>query len=113
MHTRTLGNSDLTVSEVGLGCWQLGGDFGPITQPTVEAILHSALAAGITFFDTADVYGNGASERYLGQHLSGVSPRPVIATKYGRGDGSYPDGYSLTHLRDSVKRAQDRLKTDA
>lgn len=113
MQTRQLGKSDLTLSEVGLGCWQLGGDFGPITADTVAEIIDTALAEGITFFDTADVYGDGASERYLGEHLGTRDPKPVIATKYGRGDGSYPDGYSLTHMRDSVKRAQDRLKTDS
>ncbi|WP_024459769.1 aldo/keto reductase [Marinimicrobium sp. LS-A18] len=112
MQTRKLGNSELVLSEVGLGCWQLGGDFGPITADTVEAILQTALDEGITFFDTADVYGGGASETYLGQHLANRNPKPVIATKYGRGDGAYPDGYSLTHMQDSVKRAQDRLKTD-
>lgn len=113
MQTRQLGKSDLTLSEIGLGCWQLGGDFGPITADTVAEIIDTALAEGITFFDTADVYGDGASERYLGEHLGTRDPKPVIATKYGRGDGSYPDGYSLTHMRDSVKRAQDRLKTDS
>lgn len=112
MQTRQLGKSDLRLSEVGLGCWQLGGDFGPISADTVAEIIDTALAEGITFFDTADVYGDGASERYLGEHLGSLTPKPVIATKYGRGDGSYPDGYSLTHMRDSVKRAQDRLKTD-
>lgn len=112
MQTRKLGNSELVLSEVGLGCWQLGGDFGPITADTVEAIIQAALEEDITFFDTADVYGGGASETYLGEHLGSRSPKPVIATKYGRGDGAYPDGYSLTHMQDSVKRAQDRLKTD-
>jgi len=112
MQTRTLGKSDLTLSEVGLGCWQLGGDFGPIEAQTVEAIIATALEEKIDFFDTADVYGGGASESFLGQHLGSRSPRPTIATKYGRGDGSYPDGYSLTHMRDSVRRSQDRLKTD-
>jgi len=112
MQTRTLGKSDLTLSEVGLGCWQLGGDFGPIEAQTVEAIIATALEEKTDFFDTADVYGGGASESFLGQHLGSRSPKPTIATKYGRGDGAFPDGYSLTHMRDSVRRSQDRLKTD-
>lgn len=112
MQTRTLGNSNLQLSEVGLGCWQLGGDFGPIEPKTVEDIIVAALESGISFFDTADVYGGGASERFLGEHLGNRDPKPVIATKYGRGDGAYPDGYSLTHMRDSIKRQQDRLQTD-
>lgn len=112
MKTRTLGNTGFNVSEVGLGCWQLGGDFGPIDNPTVDSIFSAAHDAGINFFDTADVYGDGASERYVGEHLTGSAPEPIIATKYGRAGGTYPDGYSLTDLRDSLKRAQDRLQRD-
>lgn len=112
MKKRTLGSSNLAVSEVGLGCWQLGGDFGPIGENTANAIVNAALDQGVTFFDTADVYGGGKSESYLGQALAGVGDDIKIATKYGRGAGSYPDGYSLIDLRDSVKRSQDRLKRD-
>lgn len=112
MNQRQLGNSDLQVSEVGLGCWQLGGDFGPIEEKTVGAILETALDKQVNFFDTADVYGAGASERYLGERLSQNEPRPVIATKYGRGSETYPDKYSLSNLRDAVRRSQDRLQRD-
>lgn len=121
MKFRQLGNSDLQVSEVGLGCWQLGGDFGPIEAQTVEQIIAEALRSGVNFFDTADVYGGGASERYLGEHLvrqysqlpqSPDRSRPIIATKYGRGGDAYPNGYSLINLRDSVRRAHDRLQTE-
>lgn len=120
MKFRQLGNSDLQVSEVGLGCWQLGGDFGPIAAQTVEQIIAEALSSGINFFDTADVYGAGASECYLGEQLmqqhsqreqAQLQPRPMIATKYGRGGDAYPNGYSLDNLRDSVRRAHDRLQT--
>lgn len=112
MKSRPLGNTELKVSEVGLGCWQFGGDFGPIDKGTVSAIIDAALTAGINFFDTADVYGAGASERYLGDNLKSVDPAPIIATKYGRGPGTYPDGYSFDDLKDSVSRAQDRLRRD-
>lgn len=112
MKFRQLGNSDLQLSEVGLGCWQLGGDFGPIEEQTVEQIVETALESEIRFFDTADVYGGGASEQYLGELLGKRSNRPVIATKYGRGGETYPDKYSLTNMRDAVRRSQDRLKTD-
>ncbi|WP_414828858.1 aldo/keto reductase [Alteromonas sp. H39] len=110
--TRSLGGTTLKLSEVGLGCWQLGGDFGPIDEATATAIIKQAVDDGITFFDTADVYGDGQSERYLGETLSTLAPDAVIATKYGRGEGTYPDGYSLNDLRDAVKRAQDRLQRD-
>lgn len=112
MKVRQLGKSDLSVSEVGLGCWQLGGDFGPIETARIAEIIAAAIDSGIVFFDTADVYGDGASERYLGEHLAQRQPRPVIATKYGRGGDAYPDKYSLMNMRDAIKRAQDRLQTN-
>lgn len=112
MKQRELGKSGLSVSEIGLGCWQLGGDFGPIEASRVNDIVESALAAGINFFDTADVYGAGASEKYLGEYLANQQPAPIIATKYGRGGETYPDKYSLANMRDAVQRAQDRLKRD-
>lgn len=108
---RVLGKSGFKISETGLGCWQLGGDFGPIEDARAYAILEAALEQGINFFDTADVYGAGRSERYLGKVL-GAEKDILIATKYGRGGDTYPDNYSLTDLRDSVKRAQDRLQRD-
>lgn len=110
MKLRQLGNTDLSISEVSLGCWQFGGDFGPIQEDTVNHILETALGRGINFFDTADVYGAGRSESLLGKALPG--PQPYIATKYGRGADAYPDQYSLINLRDSIRRAQDRLKRD-
>ncbi len=112
MKKRLLGNSGMEIGEVGLGCWQLGGDFGPLSDSSAQQILEAALAEGINFFDTADVYGAGKSESYLGQLLSACGSDICIATKYGRGEGSYPDGYSLADLRDAVKRAQDRLRRD-
>lgn len=108
MKKRKLGNSDLLVSEVGLGCWQLGGDFGPVEDAQASDILHAALESGINFFDTADVYGAGKSESYIGQNVS----QNIVATKYGRGPETYPDKYSLTNMRDAIRRAQDRLQRD-
>ncbi len=113
MKKRILGSSNLSVSEVGLGCWQLGGDFGPIEREQAVGIVEAALEQGVTFFDTADVYGGGQSEIYLGEALAKAAPDIKIATKYGRGEGSYPDGYSLVDLRDAVCRAQDRLQRDS
>lgn len=109
MKKRTLGNSELVISEVGLGCWQLGGDFGPVDESRARDILASALESDINFFDTADVYGAGQSERYIGQGIKGDA---IVATKYGRGAETYPDKYSLTNMRDALRRAQDRLQRD-
>src|SRR5690606_876128 len=108
---RVLGKSGVEVSECGLGCWQLGGDFGPIDDARALSVLEAALEQGVNFFDTADVYGAGRSERYLGKVL-GAKKDIFIATKYGRDGNTYPDKYSLTDLRDSIKRAQDRLQRE-
>ncbi len=110
MQTRKLGNSNLQPSEIGLGCWQFGGDFGPIEDHTVDEIIHSALSQKINFFDTADVYGAGRSEQLLGRFFSQNQPAPIIATKYGRGGETYPDKYTQVNMRDAVRRAQDRLQ---
>jgi aryl-alcohol dehydrogenase-like predicted oxidoreductase len=92
MKTRRLGKTGFEVSEIGLGCWQLGGDFGPVGDETADAILTHAHNAGVTFWDTADVYGGGLSESRIGVHAKG--PDVVIATKLGRGGGLYPNGYT-------------------
>lgn len=111
MQERKLGNSGLVISEIGLGCWQLGGDFGPIETQRVENIVAAAQDAKITFYDTADVYGAGASEAHLGRQIADV-PNAIIATKYGRGGDCYPSGYTFNNMQDSVKRSQDRLQRD-
>jgi len=92
MLTRQLGRSKIEVSALGLGCWAIGGPYWENGQPRgwgavddEESLrgLARALELGITFFDTADVYGCGHSERLLGQALAGVRDRVVIATKFG------------------------------
>jgi aryl-alcohol dehydrogenase-like predicted oxidoreductase len=107
MKTRRLGKTGYEVSEIGLGCWQLGGDFGPVGDETADAILTHAHNAGVTFWDTADVYGGGLSESRIGVHAKG--PDVVIATKLGRGGGLYPNGYSKTAVRESLVASAKRL----
>ena len=68
MKYRTLGKTGIMVSEIGLGCWQFGGDFGPTQDENSLATMAEATQAGITFFDTADVYGDGRSERVIRQY---------------------------------------------
>jgi aryl-alcohol dehydrogenase-like predicted oxidoreductase len=107
MKTRRLGRTGYEVSEIGLGCWQLGGDFGPVGDETAKAILDAANAAGISFWDTADVYGGGLSETRIGQHAKG--PNVHVATKVGRGGKMFPDGYSKDAVRASLKGSAERL----
>ena len=108
---RKLGKSGFNIGEIGLGCWQLGGDFGPIDDQRAHDILQAGIEQGINFFDTADVYGAGRSEKYLGEVIA-ANRDILIATKYGRDGNTYPDKYSLIDLRDSLKRAQDRIQRD-
>jgi aryl-alcohol dehydrogenase-like predicted oxidoreductase len=91
MLTRRLGKSGITVSAMGLGCWAIGGPFwhdgwvgyGNVDDDESIRAIHRALDLGVTFFDTADAYGCGHSERILGQALTGQRDRVVIATKFG------------------------------
>lgn len=107
---RPLGDSGLEVSEVGLGCWQLGGDFGPIDEQRVNQILAAADSSGITFWDTADVYGGGQSERLIGDWCKNNKRDRVIATKFGRNGELYPNGYTADNIRRSIDDSLQRLQ---
>ena len=75
MNKRIFGNSNFHVSEVGLGCWQLGGDcWGDLDEAEALGILRAAVESGVNFLDTADVYGGGRSEQLIGKFLKG-NPR--------------------------------------
>lgn len=107
MKTRRLGKTGFEVSEIGLGCWQLGGDFGPVEDEAASAILDAANGAGINFWDTADVYGNGLSERRIGAHAK--APGVKVATKLGRSGALFPNKYSKDRLRESLVGSAQRL----
>ncbi len=113
MNTRTFGDTGLTISEMGLGCWQFGGDFGPMEKQTAISILKTSEEEGVTFFDTADVYGNGRSESIIGEYLSGRNHGITVATKFGREQGVYPDGYNEKTLREKTEDSLKRLKVEA
>ncbi len=114
MKTRKLGSKGFNVSEVALGCWQLGADWGnSITKEKGLAILEAAVNNGITFFDTADVYGNGRSEKLIGEFLNITDKNIQIATKFGRAGDAYPDKYSKDVLRRTVEGSLKRLGVNA
>lgn len=112
MNNRKLGKSGLDVSEIGLGCWQFGGDFGAIDDSRATATLSSATAAGVNFFDTADVYGAGRSETLIGQYCSGLDERPTVATKVGRSGDLFPGNYAYGDVRRHLEESASRLRTD-
>ncbi len=105
----------MTVGEVGLGCWQLSGsDWGAVSDEDALAILRAAAESGVTFFDTADVYGGGRSEELIGRYLRQTTERPFVATKLGRGDGSgFPNGHTLAAFRANTEASLRRLGADA
>lgn len=113
MNKRDLGNKAFTVSEVGLGCWQFGGGFGEMSEEQAMEILRKAVERGVTFLDTADVYGAGRSEEIIGRFLEETSASLTVATKFGRGGGVFPDQYTEASLRQSIHESSERLGVDA
>jgi len=115
MQTRTLGNSGLRVSALGLGCMGLSHAYG--TAPDVAdgvALLHAAVERGVTFFDTAEVYGPFRNEELLGQALAPYRDQLVIATKFGFRGGVADAGLdsSPKNIRAVCEASLKRLKTD-
>jgi aryl-alcohol dehydrogenase-like predicted oxidoreductase len=110
LSTRPLGNSGLQVSVVGLGCNNFGRG---LDLEGTRAVVDAALDNGVTFFDTADVYGRGASEEYLGEVLEGRRDQVVLATKFGMdmGDGKGPRG-ARDYVMQAVEASLRRLRTD-
>ena len=113
MQYSSLGNSGLQVSVVGLGC----NNFGRLCDESqTTSIVHAALDSGITFFDTADIYGpSGVSEEYLGKALKGHREEAVIASKFGgpmADDDPYMRGASRRYIMNAVEASLTRLNTD-
>ena len=105
-----LGRSDLDVSRVGLGCNNFGRR---LDRRRTRAVIDAALEVGVTFFDTADIYGGGESERFIGDALEGRRDRVVLATKFGQDDGVPGPGGSREHLRLAIDASLERLRTSA
>ena len=109
METTRLGGSDLDVSRVGLGCNNFGGR---LDREATRAVIDAALEAGVTFLDTADIYGSGDSERFIGAALGERRNEVVLGTKFGQ-DASVPGpGGSRDHLRRAIDASLGRLGTD-
>jgi aryl-alcohol dehydrogenase-like predicted oxidoreductase len=111
MHTRPFGKTGIHVSEIGLGTWQLGGtEWGAVPDQQALEALAAAADAGVTFLDTADIYGMGRSESLLGQFLRGRQrDRFFIATKFGLNpEPGWPENFTraavFKHTEDSLRR---------
>jgi len=113
MEKRILGKTGRAVSVVGLGTWQLGADWGEVGEKDALAVLDAAAATGITFLDTADVYGDGRSERIIGQFLAGnPGAEFTVATKMGRRMAQDPACFTLDNFRAWTDRSRANLGTD-
>ena len=110
MKTRPFGSTGRVVGEVGLGTWQIGGNWGEVTEDVALATLHAAVDAGTTLLDTADVYGNGRSERLIGKFLKSTRTPLYIATKLGRSASpGWPQNFTRQTLRAHTEASLQRL----
>ena len=115
MQYRELGRTGFRVSTVSFGAWAIGGAWGTVQDDESRAALHQALDCGVNFFDTADVYGDGRSERLLAQ-LKRERPDAeiIIATKAGRRLNPHvADGYNAANLTAFIERSLQNLETEA
>ena len=113
MLTKTAPRLGVSPSVIGLGTWQLGADWGDVSEADALAVLDASAEAGVTFFDTADVYGNGRSEQVIGKWLAANSSAEVfVATKIGRRAPLDPSHYTLANFRDWTDRSRANLGQD-
>ena len=120
MQKRTLGNSSLEVSALGLGCMGMSYSYGPPKDKAeMTTLLHAAVERGVTFFDTAEVYGPFTNEDLVGEALAPLRDKVVIATKFGfnvGGPDNRPGAGGLNsrpeHIREAVEGSLKRLRTD-
>ncbi|MEV4051453.1 aldo/keto reductase [Amycolatopsis sp. NPDC049688] len=111
MENRKITRLGRAVSVVGLGCWQLGADWGEVDENDALAVLHAAADNGVTFFDTADVYGDGRSERLVGRFLAERGD-VFVATKMGRRVEQVPENYVAANFREWNDRSRRNLGVD-
>jgi aryl-alcohol dehydrogenase-like predicted oxidoreductase len=113
MQQRILGRTGRSVSIVGLGTWQLGADWGDVDETAALDVLGASVDAGVTFFDTADVYGDGRSETLIGTFLrENPSASLTVATKMGRRGPQEPGEFTLANFRAWTDRSRANLGTD-
>lgn len=110
METRTLGRTGRPVTVVGLGAWQIGDAWGTVTDDIARDVLRAAMEAGISLIDTADVYGDGRSERFVGELLAEAGDgAPFVATKMGRRVEQRPEHYNAENFRAWTDRSRQNL----
>ncbi|EUB94943.1 NADP-dependent oxidoreductase domain containing protein [Rhizobium sp. CF080] len=115
MRNHAFGRTSFTVSEIGFGAWQIGGSWGDVSEADGRKALEAALDAGVTFIDTADVYGDGRSEKIIAGVLkSRGGNRPMVATKAGRRLSPHvTEGYTEANLEGFIDRSLKNLGLDS
>jgi aryl-alcohol dehydrogenase-like predicted oxidoreductase len=111
MRHRKFGRTGFTTTDIGFGAWQIGGAWGDVSEADGRAALNAALDAGMTFIDTADVYGDGRSEKIIADVLKDRGgQRPMVATKAGRRLSPHvADGYNKENLKGFIDRSLKNL----
>jgi aryl-alcohol dehydrogenase-like predicted oxidoreductase len=111
MKNRTLGRTGATISEIGFGAWQIGGAWGDVSEEDGKRALNAALDAGVTFIDTADVYGDGRSEKIIAAVLKERGgDKPFVATKAGRRLNPHvAEGYTAANIEAFIDRSLTNL----
>lgn len=113
MEQRTLGRTGRPVSVVGLGTWQLGADWGEVSEADARAVLEASAEEGVTFYDTADVYGDGRSERIVGAFVADHADAGfTVATKMGRRVEQVASNYTAQAFREWTDRSRQNLGVD-
>lgn len=113
MDQRILGRTGREVSVISLGTWQLGSDWGSVSEADAAAVLDASVESGVTMFDTADVYGDGRSEQLIGSYLARRPDLDIfVATKMGRRVDQLPENYTLANFRDWTDRSRRNLRVD-
>lgn len=115
MREHSFGRTEFTVSDIGFGAWQIGGSWGEVSEADGRAALNAALDAGMTFIDTADVYGDGRSEKIIAEVLKARGgKRPMVASKAGRRLNPHvADGYAKANIEGFIDRSLKNLKVDS
>ena len=110
MKFRKFSNSGWQVSEIGLGCWAIGSEWGDVSKEDANEVLKTSLDNGVNFFDTADVYGDGRSEQFIGELLKSTSEKIYVATKSGRRLNPHnSEGYNLQNIESFIDRSLKNL----
>ena len=113
MQYRKFSNLDWNVSEIGLGCWAIGSEWGEVSEVDAREVLKTSLDKGVNFFDTADVYGDGRSEKFVGELIKSTSEKIFVATKSGRRLNPHnAEGYNLKNIEGFIDRSLINLGID-